>query len=579
MREGSSNDTGTFTLTVTGDPVVDLPPTASITSPVGNQTITVGESVTFAGQGGSENPNAQLSFLWNFGDGRTSTEQNPGAVAFDNPGSFTVTLTVTDQDNGLSDTDSVIVIVIVEEEDEEPPIEEIIRDAMTDLTPGEGSPQFEAARVIAEICPDGARTLSPSLQAACNAMVGSALSDDPEDREKARQAIAAVTPDTVSSVRNDALASINVQALNIAGRLAALRTGAGGFSAAGLQFDIDGNRISGRQVHGLVEALSRGGAASADDPGFSRLGVFVSGSISSGDRSNTANAEGFDFDVYGLTLGVDYRLSDNLIVGGAVGYSSTEAETFAQTSPIDGSTFRRGKLDADSYSFTLYGSHYQTDEFFIDGSLSYGRGDYDQRRRVQYTLPSAIAGPDQAIVDQNFDASFKGNQFGVSLLAGYDFRQDALTLTPTARLQYTRARIDAYSERQGSNADTAGADLNVEIDKQTYRSFALGVGGQASYAISQSWGILQPFVGVEFVHDFEKNDKAVTGRFVNDDPVAGKVSFELPVDSRDQNYFNLSLGASAQFVNGVAGFVSYDRILGYDDLKQYRINAGLRFEF
>lgn len=468
---------------------------------------------------------------------------------------------------------------------EESAIAQQIREALEAQTPGEGTPQFAVANVIGRVCPQAAgidtttRTISPSLLDACSAMAGTALSDDPEERDKVRQAIAAVTPDTVSSVRNDALASINVQALNIAGRLAALRTGAGGFGVAGLNFDIDGNRISGRQVHGLLDALTHGGAASGDPSGFSRLGVFVSGSITSGDRSSTNNAEGFDFDVYGLTLGADYRLSDNLIVGAALGYSSTEAETFAQTSPIDGSTFRRGKLDADSYSFTLYGSHYQTDEFFIDGSLSYGRGDYDQRRRVRYTLPSAVVGPDQAIVNQNFDASFKGNQFGASLLAGYDFRQDALTLTPTARLQYSRARIDAYSERQGSNPGTAGADLNVEIDKQTYRSLALGVGGQVSYAVSQSWGILQPFASLEYVHDFEKNDKAVSGRFVNDDPSAGKIAFELPVDSRDQDYFNLGIGVSAQFVDGVAGFISYDRLLGYDDLKQYRVNAGMRFEF
>jgi outer membrane lipase/esterase len=158
-------------------------------------------------------------------------------------------------------------------------------------------------------------------------------------------------------------------------------------------------------------------------------------------------------------------------------------------------------------------------------------------------------------------------------------RFSELLVVPTARLQYIRATVDGYSEDRVSSPGEPGSGLNVEIDDQTYRSFALGLGGQVSYAMSQSWGVLLPYASLEYVHDFEKNDSSVTGRFVNDDPIAGKIPFTLPIDSRDQNYFNFGIGASAQFTNGTAGFVNYEQLLGYSDVSQYRINAGLRFEF
>lgn len=78
------------------------------------------------------------------------------------------------------------------------------------------------------------------------------------------------------------------------------------------------------------------------------------------------------------------------------------------------------------------------------------------------------------------------------------------------------------------------------------------------------------------MHEFRDNESAVTGRFIGD-PTG--TNFALPVDGNDSNYFDTSIGVSAQFTNGAAGFLSYQRILGYDDLDHYTFNAGVRFEF
>lgn len=76
------------------------PPIGLIISPTGTQTISVGDSVTFSGTG-IDPAGGTLDYLWTFGIGSgvsNSTDQNPGSTTFDNPGTFTVTLTVTNDD-------------------------------------------------------------------------------------------------------------------------------------------------------------------------------------------------------------------------------------------------------------------------------------------------------------------------------------------------------------------------------------------------------------------------------------------------------------------------------------------------
>lgn len=77
------------------------PPNGVITSPAGNVTITAGQAVTF--EGSTSDPDGdEVSVLWSFGDGTTSTALNPGSKTYASAGSFAVTFTATDA-RGLAD--------------------------------------------------------------------------------------------------------------------------------------------------------------------------------------------------------------------------------------------------------------------------------------------------------------------------------------------------------------------------------------------------------------------------------------------------------------------------------------------
>jgi Domain of unknown function (DUF1929)/PKD domain len=79
----------------------DIPPTGLISSPSSNVTITAGQSVFFDGSGSSDPDGTISAYSWTFPGGSPSTSSLaiPGNVTYSSAGSFSATLTVTDNAN------------------------------------------------------------------------------------------------------------------------------------------------------------------------------------------------------------------------------------------------------------------------------------------------------------------------------------------------------------------------------------------------------------------------------------------------------------------------------------------------
>lgn len=98
-------DTRTINVQPTTDGIID--------TPTGNVTIEPGQSVTFTGTGIDSNGNPPLTFLWDFDGGApNSTQEDPGAVTFDNAGVFRVTFTVTDSQNQADPNPDTRIITV-----------------------------------------------------------------------------------------------------------------------------------------------------------------------------------------------------------------------------------------------------------------------------------------------------------------------------------------------------------------------------------------------------------------------------------------------------------------------------------
>ena len=85
-------------------------PQPAITASTGG--IQTGQSVTFTGECSVTGGLTITGYNWNFGNGQTSTQQNPGAITYNTAGSYTATLNCT-ASNGLSSGDPATAIVNV----------------------------------------------------------------------------------------------------------------------------------------------------------------------------------------------------------------------------------------------------------------------------------------------------------------------------------------------------------------------------------------------------------------------------------------------------------------------------------
>ncbi|MEN8218450.1 MAG: autotransporter outer membrane beta-barrel domain-containing protein [Pseudomonadota bacterium] len=378
-----------------------------------------------------------------------------------------------------------------------------------------------------------------------------------ESPNEVSNALQQMAPEEFATQGRIASQTTAAQFKNVNARMEVLRTGVRAFSLSGmrLNMNINGQRLPTELFASLLTLNNATDARNVGN-GFSRLGTFVNGEINFGDKDTTDRESGFEFSTLGLTAGIDYRFTNNFIAGIALGYSNSETDLNAGG----------GNIDSDGYSLTLYGTFYQSNDFYIDGLYSYGRNSYDSERNIIYQVVTPI--------NQTAFSNNDSDQHALGLGVGYHFNRQAFTFTPNARLDYVKTDIDGFSEK--FNDPAPGSSLGFAIDSQKVKSLTLTLGIQADYAISQSWGILIPHANLDYVHEFKDDVRQLTGRFLED---AGGETFTWNSDAPDRDYFNLGLGISAQFSQGRAAFIRYEGTLGLRDVDRHAIMAGVRLEF
>ena len=342
-----------------------------------------------------------------------------------------------------------------------------------------------------------------------------------------------------------AVATATVQTTNIGLRLAALRGGATGMSLGNLSLKFGGESVSLAPSTALFTALS-GGGASADSPMLPKgLGIFATGQGSFGNQDATSQQLGFDFHTAGITLGADYRFTDRLILGTAFGYVRTK-------SAFDSSL---GDSTINGYSLSAFTNYYIMDRLYVDGIVTIGLNTYDTERNISGASATA-------------NGSTEGSQLAVSTSTGYDFNSGGLTFGPRFSVNYVRIHIDSYSE-------TGASPFNLRFDGQTIESVTTTLGGQVMYAISTSWGVLSPFLSVDWEHEYLGNSRTVTGTVVATPSAVVAVQTSSPT----RDYCNLGVGATATLKGGLSAFFRYGEVLGRSNFTDHSFNVGARLEF
>ncbi len=425
-----------------------------------------------------------------------------------------------------------------------------------DLTPQ----QYELANALDTICSNLNSLASPTaaqidFKARCQELANNAATN-PDDVVKALDEL---LPDTQAAQARASMLTASRQFETISARIAALRSGTQGGSFDGLALQGRNGSVS---LGGLMNSLT--GESSANEVGadFQRWGFFASGTIGTGDANAAGITPSFDFDIKGLTFGVDYRQSDKFIFGAAIGY--TNQDTNLATG--------EGGVDASGYTLSAYGTYFKDNSWYTDTVITLGKNNYDLTRQITYTIPDGLGG--FTTVNQTARSDSGGDLLSLGATFGRDFQKGGWSIGPYGRVLYTRLNFDRIEETLVSSGPGAGLALIVE--ERSLDSLASILGAKFTRAISTDWGVLTPHVQIEWEHEFNTDPGAATARFVND-PTGTEITLsDAPYDA---DYFRIGLGLSAIMSKGRSAFVYYDKSIGRDGITQDNLALGLRLEF
>ncbi len=308
-----------------------------------------------------------------------------------------------------------------------------------------------------------------------------------------------------------------------------------------VSFSADGERDCDQQVGRMpgrrCEHLARNAdvahatalPAATGTTGGAAFGTWIGGVIRSGNHDGRSGNAGIDFESDGLSVGADYRVNRTLAFGGGLGWGRDDSKVGEQGSRSEGK----------AYTAALYASFHPGERLFVDGLLGYQGLSYDLRRYV--TSNGALV-----------QGARDGTQWFGSLSAGADIRRgEHLQLTPYARLDLARARLDAYTEYGDPLYSLNYGDMDVDTTTGN-------VGLRVDYQRVRPWGLFSPQLRLEYQHDFQGNGDATMGYA---DQLSGPF-YRTGLEVFDRRRFVLGLGAQFSTDNGLSTRIEYRGVVG-----------------
>jgi outer membrane autotransporter protein len=377
----------------------------------------------------------------------------------------------------------------------------------------------------------------------------------------------AIAPDETTAISFVAPILANGQFDNLAGRLSQLRTSdmGGTISAGGLTFVSNGIPLSLGSLGSLLNVDDDESARNEERRtllGGTRLGLWFSGTVG-GSESNRRDANsGFKSDTWDLTSGLDYRFTDRFFAGAALGYSQMSADY----------ALDQGSLDASAKSLHVYSGYSLPNNLSLDGSVSYMRSDYTQKRVIElYALNAAgdgftSLGRDIAVGKPSV------NQLGANIGLTYTIMRGTWTFAPQAQLSFLRSKFDAFTE-------TGPSDFNLSYQDRSSNSRSFSVGTYVDRAFATTVGAFRPYLRAYFFAD-SGSSKDLISNFALDGASGSQTPIALSIQEPDRRYGTAELGLSfsrpigTRTVDFNAGFM---KTFSFQDLDRWALRFDVRF--
>jgi len=376
----------------------------------------------------------------------------------------------------------------------------------------------------------------------------------------------------------------NGQLSNLAARLNALRFGARGFGVANL-YRVDPKRD---RLLASIQGAPGAGAAGDEPAGetYGRWGGFLNGSFGYGSKEPTPLEDAFDFDGSELTLGVDYRLPSNMVLGGILGLSQQTIdfdEAASDISVVD------GNIDAESTSVILF-ALYQGERVNLSGSLGAQSLRYDIARNIKYPSFNPELESANSLANSHPETDVNVATFNF----GYAFGSRKLTFEPFVNIEYLDATVNAFAEERSINLlsnDSVSKRFDLSISEQRFDSLDSTLGLRFQYVVTPRFGVIVPYLTLEAHRELADDARTITAGYAAIADILGTTTFVVPTDAPDEAYSVASAGFSIVLRGGrqreaggaiVGGLSAFLQIKGIRNLLHYEDNVatgGFRYEF
>ena len=247
---------------------------------------------------------------------------------------------------------------------------------------------------------------------------------------------------------------------------------------------------------------------------------------------NTADSlygsSGYEADIYGASLGVDWTAPCGTIVGAAVTVGQADANSVDAATKVDN--------DVDFYGFSLYGSH-RIGNFNGKIDLGYIRTEND--------LSSSVMGV-------RYDEDLDADAFTMGVGGEYVLSAGAFNVVPHVGLRYTHLTVD---------------NLSLDVENDSMNVFQMPVGVAVSGTFETAGMKVAPMFDLSFVPAF--GDKDAVAKFGSSEEVTRVV---------DTTPVQMTLGVNAQVDAWTFG-MHYELGVGGEDRLNNSFNLNARYTF
>ena len=278
----------------------------------------------------------------------------------------------------------------------------------------------------------------------------------------------------------------------------------------------------------------------------SRWGLFADGGAAFGSQKSTVNQTGFDFTLGGFTAGGDYRVTDNLLLGLATGYSHTAA----------GFRGSGGSVNANTMPVNAYAAYFPG-SFYAYGSLGYALNLFDLERGLNFGGLSRTA-----------KSSTTGNQFNALRRDGLRSQGAGATSSrppppwPTPASGWTASR------------NRTPGPSTCKVGSQTADSLQMGLGGRLTLPFTVGQVKVVPQAYAFYQHEFANGSRGLNASLSQ-----MSSPFNFQTDAAKRNFAVVGATVAAGLKENLWVQVNYNVEVGRGNYTAHYVNAGLRYEF